>query len=192
MIFNYIMKVFIVLILRAVGIVILVPITYKYRLGDFPRWCRWFDDYRGYRMSKLSKLNRLPWCVQHFGEGHCDLYNKYNDSWYLRYVWSAWRNTTNYFKHQTIGIDYWPGDASFHSDYNYREISYSYEDLPTEIFAWEYSRINGNEVKIPLIPYGIRLRFGYKMDNLEHVQHMRYIGVPLEFAFSIGIRRITV
>jgi len=127
----------------------------------------------------------FSWCVQNFGRGHCEMFHDYNSTWYKRYVWSAFRNSINYFKHETIGVVHWPKDTVLSSDEaNYKELIDG-----SSVYAWEYSRANDNMIKVPYIKLYIRLRFGYKLSTIFHVNHMKSLSFPLEFVSSIGIRR---
>ena len=84
------------------GIFILPFICAKYRMGDFPVLFKHFDDYRGRYLTTVSKLDRQVTCRKLFGLGHCELYQDYNKSAYKRYVWTAFRNSTNVLVHSTL------------------------------------------------------------------------------------------
>lgn len=103
---KYIKHIFILLFIKIPvqlsGLLILPYIAYKYKVGCFPTWCKWFDDVRARVLIEKPELS----CIDCFGRGHCELFSAYNSSWKGRYVWSAFRNSCNYFQHYVLGKEY--------------------------------------------------------------------------------------
>ena len=150
------LKLLVKLVVQLIGVFLLIPVTYRYKLGEFPRWAKWWDDYRG----RWLHDNTDAVCINMFGKGHCDMYDRYNSTWWGRYKWAAFRNACNYFQHEPLGKWYIQGHV---------EQYYGY---------------------IPLV-FGLKLRYniGYKFFSVEHARHMQSLGIPLQFVFSIGLRR---
>ena len=90
---------FLVLPLDLIGIVVCLYPSYNYKLGTYPLLFKWFDDTRGRVMQTLSRDQ----AIQYFGLGHVEIFEKYNLTAFGRYMWCAFRNSTNYFQHYILG-----------------------------------------------------------------------------------------
>lgn len=146
--------------MQLIGIVILIPITYKYPLGQFPHWARWWDDYRGRWLQDYFIFERIETCHSLFGADHCYMFYRANTTWWRAYKWAAFRNACNYFQHTPLGKKY--GDSG--------------------IFQ------KTGEVAIYLTPLIFKYNIGYKYYSDTHAKHMLELDIPLQFVFSIGIR----
>jgi hypothetical protein len=146
--------------LQLIAAALLIPITYKYELGRFPRVFAWFDDYRARNYDDLNQ----------FGIEHARLFHEYNSTWLKRWIWSAWRNKLNGFVHTVLGKSIPPG-GTVKLQGNLRVLGK----------LWEYSRTGSNLIKIPGLPVYIRVRLGYALYN-------RRIGIPCKWMFDMGVR----
>lgn len=184
-------QLFLVFPLRLIGIFYLLPVCAMYKMGEFPRCAVWFDDFRGRKIKEQPYLQQTPYCLNNFGLGHCKAYNIANNTFLGRYIWLAWRNTTNMFKHTVLGEVVSTG--CFYTVDDDLEgnilLYFSGAQNKNNLRAQEYSRINGDEIKIPFTRHGIRVRIGHKINNLDYVKHMAELGIPLEFTFSLGLRK---
>jgi hypothetical protein len=188
MIVHTLKYLFIRLPMLLLGILITPLIVLKYRMGEFPVFLRHFDDYRGRYINTTPKFDRPVTCRKLFGTGHCVLYSEYNRTPFKRYIWTAFRNSTNVLVHEILGrkVNANPQALEIVTKGHYRTL----ETLGrTKVFGWEYSRFDGDELKIPGIPLYIRLRIGYKIGkDLDHIKSLTKIGFPLAYVFDIGIR----
>lgn len=90
---------FIQLPLQLVGILILLPVCYFYRIGELPKALRFFDSadpFIGRDTSVIDKLNTNPRSTPYF---------VYNDL-ITRYNWLAFRNPINYFGYKYLGYKF--------------------------------------------------------------------------------------
>ena len=85
--------------LQLIGLIVLLPTTYFYKMGSLPKYLRWFDDARGIKIREGVN------CRYYFGLGHCSLYKEANTTWLGRYNWLALRNAVNYFQTYILGKD---------------------------------------------------------------------------------------
>lgn len=157
---KYILKIPLKIFVQIIGIFVLIPITYKYPLGQFPHWARWWDDYRGRWLQDYFIFERAETCRNLFGEEHCHMFAKANTSWWGAYKWAAFRNACNYFQHEPLG------DKSY-----------------------KYTNIFQKQGEVALV-FGYRLKYhlGYKYFNYRHNAHMEELGIPLQWVCSIGLR----
>lgn len=88
--------------IQLIGILICYPICCKYKLGQFPKWCKWFDDYKGRHIKNQNANYVVKW----FGSQHHALYKEYNKTPLKRYIWCAFRNPINVFQHEVLGKHY--------------------------------------------------------------------------------------
>ena len=151
--------------LRLVGILLLIPVCAFYRLGQFPKLLRWFDDYKEVYLNQIADTDfRRQACHMYFGKAHCDLVDHYNKTALRRYLWAAHRNAVNTFKYTMLGSE-------------------DYEN------AKEIKALDGDMLQISGTNFYIRYRFGHKTGDHTHNHTMKLLGIPLEFACSVGIRR---
>ncbi len=92
--------------LQVIGIVILPIVTRYYQIGQFPWYVRWFDDTKAVIMARNPSIV----CGNEFGTEHCEMFHKYNSTWFGRYIWTAWRNACNYFQHFVLGKSHFDPD----------------------------------------------------------------------------------
>ena len=175
-----------VLPLQVVGIAYLPFVVARYQMGQFPNLALWFDDRRGRYLAQFGEAEGFSVGSGHFGREHTEMYLLANQSWWGRYAWTAFRNPVNYFQHEVLGysgMPIWTGPMVISNRY----IECLLED---GTLLWEYSRMNGDYAKIPFIPYGIRVRLGYKLGTLSYVDYLLQLGIPMQSVVSVGIRRM--
>ena len=158
---SFTAKAILKLLVQLIGILILPIVTYRYQLGTFPGILKYLDDYRA-RWS-LQRVQDNPQIMKdQFGIEHTLLFNSHNSTWWGRYKWSAFRNACNYFQHSPLGL-IWQDDGVFHH-YGYIPVAFG---------------------------YSIRYNIGYKYFSEQHAKHMLLLGIPLQWVFSIGIRKLS-
>lgn len=144
---------------QLIGLLILPIVTYKYQIGQFPKALAWFDDTRGRYLETVPKLDRNRACTDNFGEGHCNMYAAHKLTWRSRYIWTAIRNPVN-------GLQHWLGRMYGDSDI--------FQHVGEKPLAFGYT---------------LRYNIGYKYYSSAHAIHMLSIGIPLQWVFSIGVRK---
>ena len=75
--------------LQLIGALVLLPVCYFYDIGEFPRVFRWFDSADPYIGRDVSVINHVS-----------------SLGWTSKYVWTAFRNPTNYFCYRYLGFDF--------------------------------------------------------------------------------------
>lgn len=158
--------------LQVLGFFSILPLACLYKMGKLPRMFKWFDDYRGRLIEQGVD------CDNNFGKHHCEIYQKANETAFGRYKWLAFRNAVNYFQHDVIGHK-----LSINVPYVAYTGHYIVLYEGSKETAREYYRY------IDLGLFKLRIRIGYKIADLDHVKHMRRLGIPLQWVFSIGVRK---
>lgn len=174
--------------LQLIGVLLLLPITACYDIGELPKILRWFDSadpFIGRDTSVIKQINR--------GTSKYYPHPTLEERTKLRltldkYLWLAWRNPTNYFEYKYLGVQAilaFP-PVVYRTYLNNNDIGKEIGDHRNDAPGYEYIEMQINNkiyyeyyaiipMNYPLIKKkALRFRMGHKLlgtRNWEWVQH---------------------